>query len=152
MLARILCVLTLFMASSAMAEGLIGFAFVNKVHGLNLEWAFERNSVYVVSGAHLDSGGLETDDLRYVVGARHRINDGTTDTSGFFTGALAGDLGGRQQYERLGAGGELGYQWVKEHTRWTLSGGLAVLEKLEEHGIEDNEPEAFIAVSVSLRK
>lgn len=148
--ARLLCLLVLFAASPAMAEGLIGFAYVNNLNGLNLEWAFERNTVYAVSGFHTDDNGIDTEDFRYLVGARHIINDGNTETSGFYTGFMAGDLGGRRQYERLGVGGELGHQWVTEYTRWTLSGGLAVLEEIEERNL-DNEPEAFIGFSISLR-
>lgn len=149
--ARFLCFLVLLLSSPVMAEGLIGFAYVNNLNAINLEWAFKRNTVYVASGAHTGTNGLETDDIRYVAGARHIINDGATDKSGFYTGFMGGDLGGRKQYERLGVGGELGYQWVTDYTRWTLSGGLAVLEEIEERNLE-KEPEAFLGFSISLRK
>lgn len=146
----LLLVVTLMLAPASLAEGLIGYAFVNNINGVNLEWAFERNSVYVVPGVFFDSGGADTEEVRWAAGFRHRIDEGTMDTSGFYTGLMAGDLDGRRQYDRLGAGGELGHQWVTDNTRWTLSAGLVALEEQEEREL-DAEPEVFFAFSVSLR-
>lgn len=146
----LLMVVSLLLAPASLAEGLIGYAFVNNISGVNLEWTFKRNSVYAVPGVFFDSGGARTDKIRWVAGIRHRIDEGTMDTSGFYTGLMAGDLDGRRQYDRLGAGGELGYQWVTDNTRWTLSSGLVALEEQEEREV-DAEPEVFFAFSISLR-
>jgi hypothetical protein len=163
---RFLVCLILLLSSPAMAEKLIGFGYVNSLVGVNLEWAFERNTVYALPGFNIDyggsessnddivtedEGGLQTDDFRWILGMRHRIEGGSTASDGFFTGVMVGDLGGRQQYERLGVGGELGYQWVKDYTRWTLSAGLAGLEEQEERNL-DAEPEAFLSLTISLRR
>jgi hypothetical protein len=129
---------------------MVGYGFVNNINGVNLEWAFEHNTVYAIPGYYFDSGGAVTENFVWVTGFRHRLEEGSTRDSGFFTGLMAGHLDGRRQYDRLGVGGELGYQWVADHTRWTLSAGLAALEEQEERN-QDAEPEAFFAFSVSLR-
>lgn len=149
--ARILVLLALFLTPPAFAEVLVGAGLVNKVGGLNLEWAFKKNTIYILPGYMLGNTGIDNHAFRWVVGTRHRLNDGTTDTDGFFSGFLVGDLGGTTHYERLGAGGELGYQWVKKYTRWTFSAGLGVLQKDSTRNL-DTEPTSFLAVSVSLRK
>lgn len=129
---------------------MLGYAFVSNLNGMNLEWAFEHNTVYLVPGYYFDSGGARTDTARWVTGYRHLLEDTPTDESGFFTGALAGHLDGKRQTERLGLGGELGHQWVKDYTRWTFSASLVALEDRPAHD-QGVEPEVFFAFSVSLR-
>ena len=149
---RTLLLLLLGFSAPAHAEWLVGAGYVNGVIGANVEWAGERNSFYVLPGAHVASRGWDAaDDLRWVAGMRHRIDDGHTADSGFYTGILGGDLGGRHQQERLGLGGELGYQWVTDNTRWTLGSGIAFLEEVEERD-EDVEPRLTIGVSASFRR
>ncbi len=136
----------------ASAELLLGAGYVNGVIGPNIEWAGERNTFYILPGGHVASRGWDGfDEVRWVAGMRRRIERGRTAESGFFTGVLAGDLDGRHQRERLGAGAELGYQWVNEHTRWTVSSGMAVLEEVEERN-EDVEPRLTIGVTATLRR
>lgn len=110
---------------------LVGLGYLNGLVGLNLEWTGERNSFYGMPAFYTDSGGLDTDETRWVAGWRHTINRGSMNEKGFYTGLLAGDLGGEKHYERLGAGAELGYQWVKDNSRWTISAALGVVESLE---------------------
>ena len=149
---RALVLLLLGFSAPVSAEWLVGAGYVNGVIGANLEWAGERSSFYVLPGAHVASRGWDiTDEFRWVAGMRRRIEGGHTADSGFFVGLLGGDLDGRHQRERLGLGGELGYQWVTEHTRWTLSSGMAVLEEVEERD-EDVEPRLTIGVSASFRR
>ena len=144
----ILLVLLCLLSFSARAEFLIGPSSVNSVIGPTFEWAGQRSSYYAVVGAHMARGGWDVeDDMRWVIGSRHRLDRGTTDTSGFYVGALAGDLGGRRQYERLGIGGEIGHQWVGEFLRLTVSSGLAILEEQEER---DNDYEPMIVMGISL--
>ncbi|MCK0538434.1 hypothetical protein [Alcanivorax quisquiliarum] len=151
MLKRIaLCALLLLPALSQ-AELLLGIGYVNGMVGPNLEWAWQRHTAYVQPGAHLGDYGLEDDELRWVAGMRYRIDQGTTVTSGFFTGLMVGDLGGERQYERLGIGGELGHQWMGNYLRLTISGGMAVLEELRERDL-DVEPQFLLGVTLSVRR
>ncbi len=150
MAVRILCLTVLLvLAPLTRAEGLIGLGIVHNVNGLNLEWTFEHSSVYVIPGFYFDSTG-RADDLAWVTGFRHRLEGGAMSEDGFYNGIIAGHLDGTRGTDRLGAGGELGYQWVADHTRWTLSAGLAALEERErfDKGVE---PQAFFGFSVSLR-
>ena len=156
------------LSSAATAEKLIGIAFVSGLTGVNLEWAGERTSYYGMFGSHFDDGGLDT-SVRWVAGFRHRLDGGFTNTSGFYIGGMAGDLGADKDYERLGAGFEVGYQWVKSHTRITLGGGVAVLEQLDcsdrfdnpalcdsadeiEQREEEAEPGVILSLTISLRR
>lgn len=151
MAVRIFCLTVLLMlAPLTRADGLIGLGVVHNVNGLNLEWTFEHNSVYVIPGFYFNSTGARTDEVAWVAGFRHRLEGGTMDEDGFYNGIITGRLDGTHGTDRLGAGGELGYQWVADHTRWTLSAGLVALEERELHD-EGVEPQAFFGFSVSLR-
>lgn len=163
----LLAAMLLSVAGQASSEVFVGYAFVNGISGLNLEWAGQRNSVYVIPGTYLVDGGL-SDKWRWVAGVRHRIDRGYTNVSGFYTGLMVGDLAGESRYERLGAGFEIGHQWVKEYTRTTLSGGVAALESLDcsdyrgatscntEQKRKDNaldmEPGLILSLTISLRR
>ena len=163
----LLAALLLSVAGQASSEMLVGYAFVNGISGLNLEWAGQRNSVYVVPGTYLVDGGL-SDKWRWVAGVRHRIDRGYTNVSGYYTGLMVGDLAGEHRYERLGAGFEIGHQWVKEYTRITLSGGVAALQSLDcsdyrravfcdtaqerKDNALDMEPGLILGLTISLRR
>ena len=142
-------VLLVTLAVQARAEVLIGLGNISGFTGPNLEWAGERTSYYVMPGIDTDSTGLHT--LHWIAGLRHRIDYGLSSTTGFYTGAIVGDLGGNNDYNRYGAGGTLGYQWVKEYTRITLDSSLLVLERKPEAGLEE-EPRVVLGVTISLRK
>lgn len=133
------------------ADTLVGIAFVEGLTGLNLEYMGERTSYYGVFGAHSNSGGFETDDTRWQLGFRKRVERSPMASPGFYVGMVVGDLGGRKQYERLGVGGELGHQWLTPNTRTTVSVGLAALEELKEQAL-DAEPGVFLGVSWSIRR
>ncbi|MBZ2189916.1 hypothetical protein K8B33_12460 [Alcanivorax sp. JB21] len=156
------------MPGQARADLLVGAGFLNGLVGPNVEWAWRRTTAWVLPGAHIGSQGFQDDDLRWAIGMRRRMDGGTTVTSGFFSGLLAGDLGGEKSYERLGLGAELGHQWVSNHLRLTVSGGMAVLQPLncsdyrrssqcetaaarESHKL-DAEPQLTLGVTLSLRR
>jgi hypothetical protein len=159
--------LLLTLSAPASSEVLVGYAFVNGISGLNLEWAGQRNTVYAIPGSYLVDGGL-SDSWRWVAGFRHRIDRGYTNVTGYYTGVMVGDLGGESRYERLGAGFEIGHQWVREFTRTTLSGGVAVLQELKcsdyrsetfcsnedrrESAHLDMEPGLILSLTISLRR
>jgi len=138
-------------ALSARADVLIGIANVSNITGLNLEWAGDHNSYYVVPAFEQKSGGLSEDDFRWVVGMRHRLERGYMSTSGFFSGALVGNFGDLEDYDRLGAGAELGYQWAKEYTRISMSSALLYMEEVPEADT-DAEPAVVLGITISLRK
>ncbi|KGD65988.1 hypothetical protein Y5S_00460 [Alcanivorax nanhaiticus] len=112
-------------------DALIGLGYLNGLVGINLEWATTQNSFFALPAYYVDSSGLDTDEFRWVVGWRHKMERGMMDESGFYTGLMAGDLGGERHYERLGAGFEIGHQWVKPYSRWTVSAAVGALEALE---------------------
>ena len=145
------CLLWLAMAGAARADVLVGIAHVDGLTGLNLEYMGERTSWYTVLGSHTGTSGQETDDFRWQAGFRKRLERAPAASPGFYAGLTVGDLGGRKQYERLGAGFELGHQWLTTYTRTTVSGGFAVLEEIEEREL-DVEPGMFLGISWSLRR
>lgn len=70
---------------------------------------------------------------------------------GLFGGHVAGENIGGEAYQRLGAGAEMGYHWVKEYTRAELTVGLGAAEPLDEAGVEyAAEPTLFISFSMAL--
>ena len=149
---RLVFLLLCIIPFSARAEILIGPSSVNSVVGPTFEWAGQHSSFYAVYGGHIARGGWDVvDDPRWVVGSRHRLDRGSTAESGFYGGVVVGDLGGRRQYERLGAGGEIGYQWVGEFVRLTMSSGLAVLEEQEQRD-NDVTPGLIMGISLMIRR
>ena len=142
----------LLCAVSARAEMLIGIGAVSRVVGLNLEWAGEHNSYYVMPGMLLKRGGLSEDNVRWVAGMRHRLERGLMNTSGFYSGVQVGNYGeGSYSVDRHGAGFELGHQWVKEYTRIGLGAALLYMEEVEEEEL-DAEPRVLLGINISLRK
>lgn len=70
---------------------------------------------------------------------------------GLFGGHVAGENINHEAYQRLGAGAEMGYHWVKEYTRSELTVGLGAAEPLDEPGVEyAAEPTIFISFSMAL--
>ena len=149
-------------------DALIGIGYLNGLVGLNLEWVTTQNSFFALPAFYVDSSGLDTEEFRWVVGWRHKMERGMMDESGFYTGLMGGDLGGERHYERLGVAFELGHQWVKPYSRWTVSGAVGVLEALEcgeYRGVRscdtdeerdrydlDVEPAVVLGVSYSFRR
>lgn len=150
MIKRGLLCAALLCPALASAELLVGLGYTNGVVGPNLEWANERYSLYVLPGAHLRKGGLDTDELRWVVGARRPLERTTMQMPGFFVGAMFGDLGERS-YERLGLGAELGRQWLTPSVRFTVSAGIAVLQEKSAYD-KDMEPTLVLSTTFSMRR
>lgn len=75
--------------------------------------------------------------------------------SGFYIGAFGGHVAGEtlnnDAHQRLGAGGEIGYHWVKEYTRAEVTVGLGAAEPLEVGPTKLNaEPTVFFSVNWAL--
>lgn len=150
---RLLFGLICLLPVSTFAGGLYGIAYMDNIVGVNLEWATQHNSFYVMPGYRFgqSDGGADTEEgIRWVAGWRHRMDNGQMRDSGFYLGLLAGDFGEHKNYHRYGAGGELGYQWVAKYTRWTVSGAMTLLDQNDLN--EKAEPQFFFGVSVSLIK
>ena len=107
---------------------LIGLGYLNGLVGINLEWATTQNS-FRPPCLLCRFLWPDTDEFRWVAGWR-KMERGMMD-NGFYTGLLAGDLGGERHYERLGVGFEIGHQWVKPYSRWTVSAAIGAVEALE---------------------
>lgn len=142
-------------AAPARAEFLVGLAATNELLGVNLEFAGTASSTYVVLGAYQSATGYEIDNLTGYVGYR-RYQGGKFDQDTYFGGFFLGDVAGGPTYNRFGAGGELGYQWVSENLRVSAQVGLAIVGEASGTGVPavssgEPRPQALIGVSVSLR-
>lgn len=135
---------------AAQAELLIGLGHVEKLTGPSIEWAGEHNSFYAMPAYKINGNGINTDELRWVAGIRHRLERGLTSESGFYSGFIVGDFG-KHRYERLGAGLQLGHQWVKQYTRIAIDGGMVALERDPVLNFR-TEPLFILGVTLSLRK
>ena len=136
------------------------------------------DDIYVGFGLFADmvNFNLEfvTDEWGYLMlraGRFHNIGEGfavngswrkplTTDNklgSGYYIGVFGGQISGDkfdgEVYQRLGAGGELGYHWVTEYTRAeaVIGVGAAMSEKNDVTGRElRTEPTIFFTFNIAL--
>ena len=91
------------------------------------------------------------------MGWRHPVTGGR-DESGYFVGAFLGQViasqqANRQDYHRNGAGFDISYQWVNEHTRKTVSVGLGTgfSRRVDGSANEPSGPRAFFSFSTALK-
>lgn len=144
--------LLLAISTPARAEVLLGLMTSNGLNGFNLEWASDKGSFWVLAGAYQASTGFEPENLTGLLGVR-RFLDGKLQ-SGPFTGAFAGDVDGGTDYNRFGAGGEVGYQWLTTYLRTTLQAGVALAGEGSGPGApadDDLKPILVLGASVSMR-
>lgn len=145
-------VLVLF-AAPARAEFLLGIVAANELMGTNFEWAGEASSTYVVLGTYQDKTGFNVENLTGYLGHR-RYAGGLFHKSTFFGGFYVGDLAGGPTYNRIGAGGEVGYQWLTDNLRVSVQAGVALIgEASGENGptTTDPEPQSFMGAGASIR-
>lgn len=143
----------LAMSMSARADVLIGLVVANELAGMNLEFSSKGNSFYAVMGAYQSKTGYEVDNLTGLVGYR-RYQGGRNLENGYFGGVFAGDIDGGPDYNRYGAAGELGYQWVTDHLRMSLQAGIGLVGESSrgaEAGGTEIEPLAILGAGISLR-
>lgn len=145
----------LVISNPALAQGYIGITKMHEIFGMNFETAGDWGGAFVVVGANDNSTGYEfQEDLTFIAGYRRYI-DGVYDQSNFYLSFLAGDLDGTARYNRYGLGGELGYQWVSDHLRSTLSVSLAAVESINDPAVpkvDKAKPVMFFSYSVSMKK
>lgn len=109
----------------AKAEILLGLMTSNGLNGVNVEWVKDdTRSYWLLAGAYQASTGFEPENLTGLLGVR-KFLEGKYATS-MFGGFFAGDVDGGTDYNRLGIGGELGYQWLTRNLRTTLQAGVAL--------------------------
>jgi hypothetical protein len=150
----LLCGVLLLAAVPARAEFWLGLIDMNGMAGFNFEWAGSAGSGWLAVGSYQGNTGFEFDNTTGSAGWRW-YNEGKFDQSGYFGGVILGDLDGAANYNRFGAGGELGYQWVTQHLRMTVQGGLTVVDAPTDGPKsateQDPEPKAIFGASISLR-
>lgn len=150
--------MTLLLASApARAEMYLGLTADGQLLGVNIEFAGAVGSAYVVLGAYEANTGYEFENLTAIIGLR-RFQGGKYKESSFFGGIFLGDVDGGPSYTRLGAGGEVGYQWVTENLRTTLHAGMALVGEASGEGAPVTssasasiQPSPLLGASVSLR-
>ncbi|MFZ5756621.1 MAG: hypothetical protein ACOY3X_06935 [Pseudomonadota bacterium] len=141
-------------ASTARAELLVGLTTNSGITGVNVEVVGKGTSGYILLGAYPDDTGYEPENLTGMIGFR-RFQGGKADQNGYFGGGFAGDVDGGPGYNRFGAGGELGYQWLTDHLRFTLHAGMALAGESSRgarEGQTDISPVPHLGASVSLRR
>lgn len=76
-------------------------------------------------------------------------------SDGFYVGVYLGQIEttpvGGKQYERFGAGGEMGFQWVTPYTKTEFFGGLGVARPVSFGGdTVKASPEFLVGLSIAL--
>lgn len=120
--------------------GYLGLAAWNGLAGVQVEVANPVGSVFIMAGGHADTGSVDDwekgNRFGFMAGLRFLAGDGLS--SGWhgtlFGGTLAVETqredGRRVAYQRLGGGGGLGYQLVRERLRAGFTLGVAQLETI----------------------
>lgn len=140
-----------------------GVGIYNGMVNANYELSFDTSAVVVRIGRYLQEANDPALNLSY----RHYLN-AEKNVSDFFVGAVAGQIESERIYNkdfnRLGAGIEVGYQWVSEFTKITASMGVGAAESVE-HTVNvgtaespsyltkelEMEPGLMAGVSIALR-
>ena len=152
-LSLVVALATSFVTLPARADTLVGIAAANELVGVNLELAGEAGSVYAVLGAYKAKTGYEIANMTGFVGLR-RFEGGKYNANSYFGGIFLGDVAGGAQYNRMGGGGEVGYQWVTDHLRFNLQMGMAIVGEASGKGAppkSEVKPQALLGAGVSLR-
>lgn len=138
---------------AAQADMLVGLGSANGLKGVHLEKTGRLGSLYALLGTYQSDTGFNVENMTGMVGYR-RFQGGKFDESGYFGGAFAGDIDGGPDFNRFGAGGEIGYQWVTAHLRMTMQAGMALVDEPSrgaEPGGTSIEPLPVLGLSASLR-
>lgn len=138
--------------STTRAEFYLGVMGISGLNGIAAEWADTWGSVWLLAGAYQAASGFELDNATGLAGYR-RFQNGGFNRSGFFGGALVGDVDGGTEDNNFGAGGEVGYQWVTQSLRSSLHAGVALVSDEGDPGASGQgiKPVGLFGASVSLR-
>ena len=160
----LLCALLLlpnFSFADLVTDTFWGLGSYGTLTGLNFELSGDKGGAWLLVGSHGGTTSLfEPDRVTAMFGYR-RYFAGDQNKSNFFGGLVMGDAYGTGSGPRLGVGGEMGYQWLKQYVRATFSGGVLILEEIPEGTKADNggertvhemEPQMLFSFSLSLRR
>lgn len=128
----------------------LGAGLFNEMMNLNAEHVSDYGNVMLRLGEFRKKEGLAVNlSWRRHIDGLDGYQSGVY--IGVFGGHVAADSINHEDHMRLGAGGEMGYHWVKEYTRAELTVGMGAAEPLEEAGIKyAAEPTVFISFSMAL--
>jgi hypothetical protein len=132
----------------------VGIGLFDDMLNANVETVTDLGNFYLRVGKFMEA---DISDVAANVGWRVPITNGR-DESGYFMGLFAGHVIGASKasgdYNRLGAGADLGYHWVGEYTRNEFSVGLGTgfSNRVVAHEQEPAAPRIFFSFSVALKK
>ena len=131
----------------------VGIGLFDDMLNVNAETVTDAGNFYIRVGKFMEA---DVADVAANVGWRTPITN-ERDESGYFAGLFIGHVIGASKYSgdynRLGAGADLGYHWVGEYTRKEFSVGLGTgfSNRVVAHEPEPAAPRIFISFSVALK-
>lgn len=130
-----------------------GVGLFSDMLNVNTEAVTDLGNFYVRVGRFMESDA----GAAFNMGWRYPVTGGR-DEEGYFVGAFLGQVvastrDGNQEYHRNGAGLDISYQWVTEHTRKTVSVGLGTgfSRRVDGNASEPAQPRAFFSFSTALK-
>ncbi|MFN3586309.1 MAG: hypothetical protein ACK4UT_02285 [Moraxellaceae bacterium] len=156
-IAPTLAALALTLASPAFADDgpddfYLGIGMFNDMLNVNMEFVSEDwGNIVLRIGQFRDFGSGVSGNVSW----RKPLTSDNPKEDGYFIGAFAGqvvgDTLGGKEFQRLGAGAEMGYHWVNDYTRKVFSVGLGAAEPIEEAGKKKQaQPTIFFEFSIGL--
>lgn len=132
----------------------IGVGLFDDMLNINAETVTDLGNFYIRTGKFMESDA----GAAFNMGWRYPIT-GKRDDSGYFLGAFLGNViaasSSSGDYNRNGAGLDISYQWVNEHTRKTVSVGMGTgFSRKVDGGAKDGVPAAprvFVSFSTALK-
>lgn len=131
----------------------VGVGLFSDMLNANVETVTDLGNFYLRVGRFMESDA----GAAFNMGWRHPVTGGR-DESGYFVGAFLGQVVAsvkdyNQDYHRNGAGLDISYQWVNEHTRKTVSVGLGTgfSRHVDSSVNERSSPRAFFSFSTALK-
>jgi len=131
----------------------VGVGLFSDMLNANVETVTDLGNFYLRVGRFMESDA----GAAFNMGWRHPVTGGR-DESGYFVGAFLGQVvasvkDNNEDYHRNGAGFDISYQWVNEHTRKTVSVGLGTgfSRRVDGSANEPSGPRAFFSFSTALK-
>lgn len=130
-----------------------GVGLFSDMLNTNAEAVTDLGNFYLRVGKFMESNA----GAAFNMGWRYPVTGGR-DESGYFVGAFIGQVvasvrDNNQEYHRNGAGLDISYHWVNEHTRKTISVGLGsgFSRRVDGSANEPSGPRAFFSFSTALK-
>ncbi len=130
----------------------VGVGLFDDMANVNIETVTDLGNFYARVGKFIETSAGPAANF----GWRYPIT-GTRDEEGYFMGVFIGHvIGGSfdgKEYNRTGAGADLSYHWVTEHTRKVISVGLGTgfSDRVDPKSKEVAAPRAFFSFSTALK-